>query len=70
MTPYDRLHLISYLRLLDAEAEGADWREVSRTVLKRDSRTSPDARECHRSPLDRAKWMSCTGYWLMHRDSD
>jgi len=28
ITPYDELHFIHYLRLLDANAEGADWREV------------------------------------------
>ena len=27
ITPYDELHFIHYLRLLDANAEGADWRE-------------------------------------------
>jgi hypothetical protein len=26
---YDEKHLITYLRLLDADAEGADWREVA-----------------------------------------
>jgi hypothetical protein len=24
---YDEEHLLTYLRLLDAEADGADWRE-------------------------------------------
>lgn len=31
-TVYDEQHLITYLRLLDADAEGADWREVARIV--------------------------------------
>jgi hypothetical protein len=26
LTPYDEEHLVTYLRLLDADAEGADWR--------------------------------------------
>ena len=30
LTDYDRLHLVTYLRLLDAAAEGADWQEVDR----------------------------------------
>lgn len=30
LTDYDEEHLITYLRLLDAAEEGADWREVSR----------------------------------------
>jgi hypothetical protein len=29
-------HLITYVRLLDAEAEGAEWREVVRIVLRID----------------------------------
>ena len=33
LTPYDQEHAITYLRMLDADAEGADWREVSRIVL-------------------------------------
>ena len=33
LTVYDEEHIITYLRLLDASAEGADWREVARTVL-------------------------------------
>jgi hypothetical protein len=27
LTGYDQEHLVTYLRLLDADAEGADWRE-------------------------------------------
>jgi hypothetical protein len=27
MTVYDEEHVITYLRLLDADAQGADWRE-------------------------------------------
>jgi len=33
LTPYDHEHTVTYLRLLDADAEGADWREVARIVL-------------------------------------
>jgi len=29
LTTYDEEHIITYLRLLDADAEGADWREGS-----------------------------------------
>ena len=32
LTVYDEEHLITYLRLLDAYAEGADWREVARVA--------------------------------------
>ena len=30
LTPYDIEHMITYFRVLDANAEGADWREVSK----------------------------------------
>ena len=63
LTSYDEEHLVTYLRLLDADAEGADWREVARVVLHLD----PD-HECARvrkafdSHLSRAKWMAENGY--------
>jgi hypothetical protein len=34
LTPYDREHAVTYLRLLDAAKEGADWREVSRVAYR------------------------------------
>ena len=33
LTDYHERHLVTYLRLLDADAEGADWREVAKVVL-------------------------------------
>ena len=33
LTGYDELHLVIYLRLLDAEDNGADWTEVARFVV-------------------------------------
>jgi hypothetical protein len=42
LTPYDEARLCLYLRLLDAEAEGADWREVARIVLNRDPTGDPE----------------------------
>ena len=36
ITVYDERHYVTYLRLLDAKAEGADWMEVARIVLHRD----------------------------------
>nr|EKV0215358.1 hypothetical protein [Pseudomonas aeruginosa]EKV0215380.1 hypothetical protein [Pseudomonas aeruginosa] len=35
ITVYDEQHYVTYLRLLDAKAEGADWKEVARIVLHR-----------------------------------
>jgi hypothetical protein len=36
LTVYDDEHVITYLRLLDADAQDADWREVARVVLHLD----------------------------------
>jgi Uncharacterized conserved protein (DUF2285) len=63
LTGYDQEHLVTYLRLLDADAEGADWTEVARIVLHIDPSQEPDrARRAWESHLKRAKWMTEHGY--------
>ena len=63
LTDYDMEHLVTYLRLLDADAEEADWREVARIVLHLDPVHEPDrARHALDSHLARAKWMMEHGY--------
>ncbi|MBF5094216.1 DUF2285 domain-containing protein [Azospirillum sp. INR13] len=63
LTAYDRLHLVTYLRLLDAAAEGADPDEVARIVLRIDPIEEPErARRAHASHLARARWMTENGY--------
>jgi len=63
LTAYDEEHLVTYLRLLDADAEGADWREVARIVLHLDpDRESDRARRAFDSHLARARWMTEHGY--------
>jgi type VI secretion system activator RovC-like protein len=63
LTAYDQEHLVTYLRLLDAEADNADWREVAQLVLHIDPSTEPDrARRAYDSHLARAKWMTEHGY--------
>lgn len=63
LTVYDEEHLITYLRLLDANAEGADWKEVARIVLHIDPDTEPDrARRAWETHLARAQWMTEHGY--------
>jgi hypothetical protein len=63
LTAYDLEHLVTYLRLLDADAEGADWREVARIVLHIDPDREPDrARAAFESHLARARWMTRSGY--------
>ena len=59
LTVYDEEHIITYLRLLDADAVGADWRDVARIVLHIDPEHEPDrARRAFDSHLSRAKWMT------------
>ncbi|MEM8992196.1 MAG: DUF2285 domain-containing protein [Pseudomonadota bacterium] len=63
VTVYDRRHLKLYLRLLDAETDGAPLVEVARILLGIDAETEPDrARRVHESHLERARWMTENGY--------
>ena len=63
LTGYDERHAITYLRLLDANAEGADWKEVAKIVLRIDPAREPDrARRSWESHLARARWMTEKGY--------
>lgn len=63
LTAYDEEHKITYLRLLDAEAEHADWREVARVVLQIDPEKEPArARRAWETHLARARWMTEHGY--------
>lgn len=63
LTVYDEQHLVTYLRLIDADAAGADWREVAQIVLHIDPSRDPDrARKAFDSHLARAKWLSEHGY--------
>ena len=63
LTAYDEEHMITYLRMLDADAEGADWREVAQLVLKINPELEHDrAKRAFESHLARAKWMTEHGY--------
>lgn len=63
ITAYDEQHFVTYLRLLDANAENADWKDVARIVLHRDPTADPErTRRCWESHLVRAQWLSSTGY--------
>jgi hypothetical protein len=62
LTGYDMAHLVTYLRLLDADAEGADWQEVAAIVLELDVAKDPKrARRSWASHLARGKWMTESG---------
>jgi hypothetical protein len=71
LTPYDKDHLVTYLRLLDASTQGADWTEAARIVLGMDPQREPQrARAVWESHLERAKWMTTHGYKdLVHSGS-
>ncbi|HXQ45977.1 MAG TPA: DUF2285 domain-containing protein [Caulobacteraceae bacterium] len=68
VTDYDRAHLTTYLRLLDAASEGATWEEVARIVLELDPVLEPDrARRAHETHLARARWLTEHGYRALLR---
>lgn len=63
LTGYDEQHLVTYLRLLDAAEDGADWREVAAIVLHIDPAREPDRARCAwETHLARARWMTEHGY--------
>lgn len=63
LTAYDKSHFVDYLRLLDADAEGADWREAAADVFGIDVVAEPHrAKVMHESHLARARWMTEVGY--------
>lgn len=63
LTAYDRAHFKLYIRLLDAEAAGADWREAVEILFGIDPALDPErARGVHDSHLARAHWMTRHGY--------
>lgn len=63
LTDYDREHAALYLRLLDAEGVGADWRDVARVVFGIDPSEEPErAKTMHASHLARAQWLRANGY--------
>ncbi|WP_283179958.1 DUF2285 domain-containing protein [Gemmobacter sp. 24YEA27] len=63
LTAYDRDHMKLYMRLLDAERDGADWREAVQILFGLDPEQSPvHCRSVHDSHLARARWMTEEGY--------
>jgi hypothetical protein len=71
MTTYDEQHVVTYMRLLQADSEGADWGEVARIVLHIDPEREPDrARSAYQSHLARAKWLTEEGRLLRGSGSE
>ena len=63
LTDYDKQHMITYMRVFDADQQGADWRDVSRIVLRIDpDRDADRARLTFENHLSRARWMTERGY--------
>ena len=63
LTSYDREHMVLYLRLLDAERDGADWREAVQILFGLDPAREPHrCRQVHDTHLARAQWMTEHGY--------
>ncbi|MDN3277438.1 DUF2285 domain-containing protein [Frankia sp. RB7] len=70
LTIYDEQHMITYLRLLHAHAEGANWEEVAKLVLHIDPEREPDrARRAWETHLARAQWITESGYRHLLRGS-
>ncbi len=61
ITPYDRAHFKLYLLLLKADQQGDDWRTVTADIMGLDPKKA-SAKRCWLSHLQRAKWMSESGY--------
>ena len=70
LTDYDRTHLVTYLRLLDAASESADWTEAVSIIFGIDAQSEPDrAGRMYETHLERARWMSREGYRLLLAES-
>ena len=60
LTGYDEAHLSDYLRLLDADDEGADWREAVAIIFGIDPAIEPERAKSRHTA--RARWMTEVGY--------
>ncbi|MBR7653451.1 DUF2285 domain-containing protein [Brucella oryzae] len=68
LTEYDRQHVKLYMRLLDAENDGASWQEAVNILFGISPDSEPErARRIHDSHLARAHWMTEHGYRQLRR---
>lgn len=66
ISQYDKHHFTTYIRLLDASAQGADWQEAASIIFGLDAQAEPErAKSVHDSHLARAQWMTNRGYRLV-----
>jgi len=69
LTDYDRLHLITYIMLLDAAKEGVEPLECARVILQIDPVVEPErALQSYESHFARAQWMTRSGYQQILND--
>jgi hypothetical protein len=70
ITAYDRAHISTYLRLFDADQEGACWQDAARLIFGAAGETDPRLlRDQHKSHLARAKWLVDAGYLRLAQDN-
>jgi hypothetical protein len=62
LTAYNGRHMVTYLRLRDAEAAGADWEDAARFVLYIDRARKPERAGAWESHLALALGMTENGY--------
>lgn len=66
LTDFDRMYATIYIRLLDADAAGVDWKTASRQILNLDHTDNDEhAKSVFDRFLARAKWMTQVGYALL-----
>ena len=66
LTPYDEVHVIHYVILLDAERDKVAWEDVAREALQIDPEKEPTrARRAFETHLARARWMANSGWRQM-----
>lgn len=71
LTDYDYLLFVVYVRMLDAAAVDADWRDVARILLKIDPDLEPArARIRYDTHMARARWMTEHGYRHLLMEAD
>lgn len=71
LTNYDRVHTLTYARLLDAERDGYGWTEAAVEILDLDIAADPTRAEtCWRSHLDRARWFVSGGFAAINTDPE
>jgi hypothetical protein len=68
LTVYDEEHIITYLRLLDADAQDTDWRDVAHIVLHLDPEHESDragglTRPSIARQMDDGGWLSAPVAW-------